>query len=66
VDIHKGTVDFKCLNRRFKNFFPDMRTNLNLIILVSLVEIKLLVKCLAQGYISFHINFEEFSAAFFH
>jgi hypothetical protein len=33
---------------------------------VSLVEINLLVKYLAQGDISFHINSEKISAAFFH
>jgi hypothetical protein len=43
-----------------------MFKNLEFIILVSLVEIKLLVKYLAQGDISFQINSEEFSAAFFH
>ena len=66
VDINKYTAGFKRLNRRFKILFPDMRTNLDLISLVSLVEIKHLVKYLAQGNISLHINSEEFSAAFFH
>jgi hypothetical protein len=66
VDINEDTTGFKRLNRRFKILFPDMRTNLELISLLSLVEIKLMVKYLAQGDISFHINSEEFSAAFFH
>lgn len=66
MDINKDTAGFKRLNRRFKILLPDMRKNLELVILVLLVEIKLLVKYLAQGDISFHINSEEFSAAFFH
>ena len=63
--INKDTAGFKRLNRRFKILFPDMCKNLELIRRVSLVEIKLLVKYLAQGDISFHINSEEFSAVFF-
>jgi hypothetical protein len=65
VDINKDNDGFKRLNRRFKILFPGMLRNLELVRLVSLVEIKLLLTYLAQGELSFHINSEGFSVTFF-